>query len=211
MASEYRTAQLSAWMSEFGDEYTQRNSTTQKHLSARIRLWSKIFSCFQSCEPSSVLEVGSNVGQNLQAIKFVSSAALHALEPNEKARNTLVKSGIVSSEAAKLGVAQKIPFDDATIDMVFTSGVLIHVHPDDLDQAVSEIYRVSKKFVVCVEYFSDKPVSTDYRGSDDLLFKRDFGAFYLDKFPDLRVIDYGFEWKRITSLDNLTWWIFEKN
>ena len=58
--------------------------------------------------------------------------------------------------------------------------------------------------------FSDKPVETPYRDHSDVLFKRDFGGFWLDNFPHLRVVSYGFAWKRVTGLDNLTWWLFEK-
>ena len=36
------------------------------------------------------------------------------------------------------------------------------------------------------------------------------GGFWLDHLPGLRVIAYGFSWKRLTGLDNLTWWLFEK-
>ena len=43
-----------------------------------------------------------------------------------------------------------------------------------------------------------------------LLFKRDFGALWMDRFHGLRIVDYGFFWKRATGLDNLTWWLFEK-
>lgn len=49
-----------------------------------------------------------------------------------------------------------------------------------------------------------------YRGHDDRLFKRDFGGYWLDHFSDLWTVAYGFAWKRITGLDNLTWWLFEK-
>ena len=42
------------------------------------------------------------------------------------------------------------------------------------------------------------------------MFKRDFGGFFLEHFPDWRVLDYGFAWKQLTGLDNLTWWLFEK-
>ena len=94
--------------------------------------------------------------------------------------------------------------------MAFTSGVLIHIHPDDLLDSMGEIHRVAKRYVVCIEYFSDKPEMIPYRGHDDRLFKRDFGSYYLDNFPDLSVVDYGFSWKRLTGLDNLTWWVFEK-
>ena len=45
---------------------------------------------------------------------------------------------------------------------------------------------------------------------ENRLFKRDFGGLWLDTCPDLRVVAYGFAWKRLTGLDNLTWWLFEK-
>ena len=49
-----------------------------------------------------------------------------------------------------------------------------------------------------------------YRGQEGLLFKRDFGGLWLDSFPSLRTVAYGFAWKRVTGVDNLTWWLFEK-
>ena len=96
------------------------------------------------------------------------------------------------------------------VDMAFTSGVLIHIHPDQLPASIEEIHRVARRYIVCIEYFSDKPEMIPYRGHDDRLFKRDFGGLYLDRFPDLQLLDYGFAWKRVTGLDNLTWWLFEK-
>ena len=71
-------------------------------------------------------------------------------------------------------------------------------------------YRVTRRYIVCIEYFSDKPEEIPYRGHDGVLFKRDFGGFWIDNFPDLETRDYGFVWKRVTGLDNLTWWVFEK-
>ena len=71
-------------------------------------------------------------------------------------------------------------------------------------------HRVARRYIVCVEYFSDQPETIPYRGHSEVLFKRDFGSLWLDCFPDLRVLDYGFFWKRLTGLDNLTWWLFEK-
>ena len=43
------------------------------------------------------------------------------------------------------------------------------------------------------------------------LFKRDFGSFWWDLYPDLKLVDYGFFWKRVAGLDDFTWWLFEKN
>ena len=103
-----------------------------------------------------------------------------------------------------------LPFEGNSMDMAFTCGVLIHVHPDDLFSFCSEIYRVSGRYIGCLEYFSPEPVERRYRGHQGLLFKRDFGSFYLDHWPDLRLLDYGFFWKRVSGFDNVTWWLFEK-
>ena len=75
--------------------------------------------------------------------------------------------------------------------------------------ACHEIYRCVE-FIVCIEYFSAQPQEIVYRGVSEVLFKRDYGGFWVDQFPDLRLIDYGFLWQRATGLDNLTWWLFEK-
>ena len=99
---------------------------------------------------------------------------------------------------------------DGSVDLAFTCGVLIHVHPDELLEVCGEIVRVSRRYVLCAEYFSPRPEAIEYRGRMDLLFKRDFGGFYLDHWPELRLVDYGFVWKR-TEFDDLNWWLFERS
>jgi spore coat polysaccharide biosynthesis protein SpsF len=32
----------------------------------------------------------------------------------------------------------------------------------------------------------------------------------LDSFPDLRLVDYGFFWRRTTVMDDCSWWLFRK-
>ena len=99
---------------------------------------------------------------------------------------------------------------DPQADLAFTCGVLIHVHPDDLAQACRELHRVARRHLLCIEYFAQKPEAIPYRGREDLLFKRDFGGFWLDQFPALEVVDVGFLWKRTTGWDDATWWLFRK-
>ena len=103
-----------------------------------------------------------------------------------------------------------LPFADASIDLVFTSGVLIHVAPEDLERVVREIARVARHYILCIEYFSHEPVQVTYRGKEGYLFKRDFGRYYLETFPNLRVVDYGFLWQPLDSSDNSNWWLFAK-
>ena len=204
------TPQAEFWKSEFGDAYTDRNVASVEQMQARLALWSDILAHTISAPPASILEVGANLGINLRALRLLSSARRYAVEPNEKARTILVQDGLVAPADVRDGLASNIGLPDAVADLAFTSGVLIHIHPDHLPASLKEIYRCSRRWIACIEYFSDKPEMIPYRGHNDRLFKRDFGAFWLDSFPDLRTVAYGFAWKRVTGLDNLTWWLFEK-
>ena len=154
---------------------------------------------------------GCKLGCKLAALKSLTSAELFAVEPNAHARAQLLENIILPSQNIHNCLAHDMDFADGSMDLVFTSGVLIHIHPDHLLSSCREIYRVTRRYIVCIEYFSDKPEEISYRGHDAMLFKRDFGSFWIDNFPDLETRGYGFVWKRITGLDNLTWWVFEKH
>jgi len=202
--------QIEFWRGEFGNHYLERNTADATNIRPRLQLWSQILSRLAGRPPESILEIGANIGINLRTLSLLTGAELWAVEPNDKARARLVEDGVVPQDRAFGGSGADVTLPDASIDLVFTSGVLIHIHPDDLLANCSQMHRVSKRYIGCVEYFSDKPVELKYREHSNKLFKRDFGGFWMDNFPDLQLIDYGFAWKRVTGLDNLTWWIFEK-
>lgn len=202
--------QISAWRGEFGDAYVDRNLGSRQRLQALTRCFAEIFSRLPSALPASVLEVGSNVGNNLVAIDRLVDAELYAAEPNEKARKKLLERGITEPGRVVDAVATALPFKDAAVDLVFTSGVLIHIPPSDLDQVYREMHRVSARYVLSIEYFSQHAQTIDYRGEGDLLFKRDFGELWLQLYPALQLVGNGFFWKRSTGMDDLTWWLFRK-
>lgn len=87
----------------------------------------------------------------------------------------------------------------------------MHFHPDHLLALIKEIHRCSSRWIAFTEYFPDKPEMIPYRAHDDRLFKRNFGGFWFDAFPELRVTTNGFAWKRVTGFDNFTRWLFEKH
>ena len=96
------------------------------------------------------------------------------------------------------------------MDCVVTCGVLIHVPTCLLAKSMSEIHRVSDRYIICAEYFAPREEMIRYQGKDDLLWRRDYGTLYLSQFPDLKCIDVQFWWKPQTGMDNLTVWLFEK-
>jgi pseudaminic acid biosynthesis-associated methylase len=203
------TKQLDLWTSQFGLDYAARNQITDEGLRRLMRSWGRMLTHAITPSPSSVLEVGCNLGRNLVALSRM-VPKVYAVEPNAQVAAAAQENPLLSGADIRTGSAFALPFDDATIDLVFTAGVLIHIDPVDLPRAVDEIVRVARHYVLCVEYFAHEPVAVTYRGRDGFLFKRDFGRFYLDRFPSMRVLDYGFLWKPVDSGDNSNWWLFEK-
>lgn len=200
------TTALEFWTGKGGNDYVDRNTMDAINLSRRAKMWSQIFENIAS--PYSVLEVGANIGINLVAIKRILPPVVHcaAVEPNSKAADLLLRLGVANE--VWTNSADDLYIADNRFDVVFTSGVLIHIEPSQLLKSCKEIHRVSKRYVICAEYFSDQPIEIEYRGS--FIWKRDWGQFWLDNFEDLRPINCGFAWRGLTGLDNITWWVFEK-
>lgn len=204
------TPQLDQWTGEFGDVYVERNAATEQQIQARLRALTEISRLVEGDLPRTVLECGCNIGLNTRAFQRFLDAELFAVEPNAKAREIVLREGVLDESHLKAGALQALPFADASMDLVFTSGVLIHIHPDHLPAALDEMHRVSGKYLMMIEYFSQNPVSVQYRGHTDLLWKRDFGKAMLERHPDLLPIGCGFLWSRTTGLDDVTWWLFRK-
>lgn len=205
------TKQLQLWKSSFGADYAGRpgNALAAENVRRLMRDWGRMLAHAVTPKPDSVLEVGCNIGRNLVALRgFVGD--IRAVEPNAEAVRQARANPALEGVDIREGDGFALPFPDASIDLVFTSGVLIHVAPQDLERVVREIARVARHYILCIEYFSHEPVQVAYRGREGYLFKRDFGGFYLDTFPQLRVLDYGFLWQPLDSSDNSNWWLFAK-
>lgn len=203
------TKQIELWTSAFGREYAARNPITDQGSRRLMRRWARMLSQAIAPFPNSVLEVGCNLGRNLAAL-LPMVAEVHAVEPNLEVMERARADPRLTGARIQAGSAFDLPFADGSIDLVFTSGVLIHIAPEDLPRAVDEVVRVARRYVLCIEYFSHEPVAVPYRGLEGQLFKRDFGQYYLDRHPELRVLDYGFFWKPVDAADNSNWWLFAK-
>ena len=83
--------------------------------------------------------------------------------------------------------------------------------PEKLEIAYDKIYKLSNKYILVAEYFNPTPVTVNYRGHDDVLFKRDFAREILKKY-DLEIIKYGFVWAQDPKypLDDINWFLLKK-
>jgi pseudaminic acid biosynthesis-associated methylase len=187
--------QVEAWSSKFGVDYTKRNDMTIGEMD--IMYW-KMYGVKRSemnekflgrmDRDMRILEVGANIGLQLQFLKLMGFGNLYGIEISTYA----IELAKLRTKNVNIiyGNALDIPFKDNFFDLVFTSGVLIHINPDSLKTVMQEIYRCSKKYIWGMEYFADKLTQIEYRQADqtnDLLWKGNYPQLYCDQFNDLKV------------------------
>lgn len=166
---------MNKWASEFGVDYTQRQPINMK---ARAQIFKSLF---DGINFSWVLEVGSNAGHNLTAISsFRDCMYLIGLEINRQVASNSQRFTVV-------GEATNIPFGDKYFNLVFTSGVLIHI--PEYEKAMREIYRVSNKYIMAIEYM-DGDREIPYRDGV-YCHAKPYKDIYLKLFPDLKVVKEG--------------------
>lgn len=196
------------WQGEFGNEYTSRNVGDQVRAS-NLTLFSKILS--RTGRVSSVLELGSNIGLNLLALQsLLPTAELSAVEINEKAAAVLTQQ----LPSVQLHVESILNFQTSEqFDLVFTKGVLIHINPEKLPDVYELMFQCSQRYILVAEYYNPTPMQVSYRGHSERLFRRDFAGEIMDRFPSVRLVDYGFQYKRDPSfpMDDITWFLLEKS
>ena len=189
-----QTDQIRRWSGDFGREYTDRNDHTPQQLD---QFYLKTYAVtrrelnqrFLKGVPrdARILEVGCNMGTQLVLLKEMGFSRLSGIEIQgyalERAKERLGEAQLVKASALS------IPFPDRHFDLVFTSGVLIHVAPAELPIALAEIHRCTKKWIWGMEYYTPQMTGINYRGHHDLLWKADYARLYRETFDDLELVN----------------------
>jgi len=185
--------QITKWKDKFGKEYTNRNALTLDELErmyennyglSRTELNNIFIGKFD--HSIKILEVGSNIGNQLLLLQKMGFKNLYGIEINDYAVE-LSKQRTNNINIIQ-GSAFDIPFKNEYFDLVFTSGVLIHIAPHDINLVLNEIYRCTKEYIWGFEYYEEKYTEIIYRGKKDLLWKANFAQLYLGLFDDLELI-----------------------
>ena len=187
------TFQLGKWTAGFGRDYTKRNNFSVAGLD---KLYKKRYGVTRSemnlgflgklSRDIRILEVGANIGNQLLALQKLGFSDLWGVEPLLYAVE-IGKKRLLDANLIK-GSIFEIPFKENFFDLVFTSGVLIHIQPDHLIKGLKEIYRCSRRYIWGFEYFSEKQEKINYRGNKNLLWKANYPEIYLENFPNLKLI-----------------------
>lgn len=187
------TAQARVWQGDFGRAYTDRNTLDPAEVDA---LWVRNYGISRSAinrmflegvpRTSSFLEVGCNVGNQLLLLQAQGYTQLTGIDLQSYA--LAGARSRLKGVALEQGSALELPFEDKSFDVVFTSGVLIHVAPSDLPKAMKEIHRCARHYIWGAEYFSPESTAVNYRGNDGLLWKMNYAKEYLALFDDLELV-----------------------
>ncbi|MDZ4228978.1 MAG: class I SAM-dependent methyltransferase, partial [Patescibacteria group bacterium] len=112
-------------------------------------------------KPRSVLEAGCGFGRNLnwlikQGIKpeiFTGVDISQQLLAQSRLPKTvrLIRSNVLH-----------LPFASNCFDLVFTHGLLMHLNPRQLNQAVAELIRATKKYLIIIEEVRLRPQRLNY-------------------------------------------------
>jgi spore coat polysaccharide biosynthesis protein SpsF len=198
------TARLETlWAGPLGNAYVDRALSAGN---GRSELWLPLM---DELGPETVLEVGCGIGQNLRWItQRVEAKSVTGVDINAKALRLLDRR--VPGVRGVNAPARELPLADRSVEFVFTMGVLVHQPEETLDKVMSEMVRVSSRYVFCGEYYDANPVALPYDGNESALFRRDYGGLFLDLFPfELALVRDGHMAPEEGS-DHVTWWLFER-
>lgn len=187
------TDQIRTWTEDFGREYTDRNTYSPAELDEFYRrTWGVTRTELnqQSLEGvplnARILEVGCNIGTQLLVLQEMGFMNLHGIEIQsyalDRAKQRLPQAALTQASAFA------IPYEDQFFDLVFTSGVLIHIAPADLPAAMEQIHRCSKRWIWGFEYYAPETIEVPYRGYMALLWKTDYARLYQQQFADLELV-----------------------
>ena len=105
----------------------------------------------RSLRCTSILEIGCGTGIDLR--KFDDSFEIHGVDLNKLALE-IAKKNIPNGKFYKENIT-KLPFEDGSIYFVFTHKLLNYLDDNTLDNGISEMFRVAKRYIVNCELFGE--------------------------------------------------------
>jgi len=203
----FKTEQEKFWAGEFGDGYIERNQG-DKLLASNLNMWVSMLKSSRNL--NSCIEFGANIGMNLKALKLLyPEQEQYGIEINSEAvvelKKVIPSTNVFASSIFDFEPSRKF-------DLSFIKGVLIHINPAELSNVYEKLVASCGKYLLVAEYYNPSPVAIPYRGHSDRLFKRDFAGEIMDQHPEMKLVDYGFNYRRDPSFpqDDITWFLMEK-
>ena len=98
----------------------------------------------------SILEIGSNVGRNLNGLWRTGYRDLSGIEINENAVVLMEETYSDMPARVAIGRAEDAIVLCTSVDVIFSMCVLMHIHPDS-EFIFKEMARVANKYIITIE------------------------------------------------------------
>ncbi len=132
------------WCERGGDPYFAEQEAVQ-HRALRSQF---IVDEIRKLEYDSLLEIGCGYGKQLKNLKRLSSTFIAGIDFS---RSQLLKAREVCFDVSPCLVeadAESLPFKDKTFDVVLSSAVILHNDYEKARRILSEMIRVSRKYLI---------------------------------------------------------------
>ena len=153
---------------DYWNKYTDENESKNNQEFAKF-----ILDLATSLRSNSVLEVGCNSGKDLK--DFPENIEVCGLDLNEHALDVARKK--FPKFQFKNGSVLNIPYEDSSIDFVFTHYLLNYIPEQEMEKAIKELYRVSSKYILTCELYDENESQLD---KDTKSWKRNVYKRWLD-------------------------------
>lgn len=192
-------------MAAFGDAWVDRCRATPELFAAHLTVFRDMLRRVESVE--SVCELGVSYGLNMMILHtLLPHVELTGVEINHKAAEMLAQLPYVTAIESSVYQTQLT----GQYDMVLSKGVAVCQDGEKLEEYYQILYSLSKRYIVLCEYYNPTPVKVQHR--EAWLYKRDFPGEMMDRYPDLKLLDYGFQYHRdyLFPVDDFNWFVLEK-
>ena len=137
---------------EFWNKYSDENETRYNKEFAKF-----LRDLVASLRCTSVLEVGCGTGIDLRL--FPDTLQIGGIDLNDHALE--IAQGKLPNGNFKNGSITNLPFEDSSIDFVFTHGLMNYLDDDIIEKGVAEMFRVSAKWIMNCEKFKSGETQID--------------------------------------------------
>ena len=148
---------------DFWDKYAEENETRYNEEFAKFTR-----DLAMSLRCTSALEIGCGTGIDLRL--FPENFEIHGIDLNEKALEIARKKITIGN--FKKGTITDLPFEDSSVDFVFTHQLLNYLDDDTLEKGIAEMHRVAKRYIMNCEKFEENEKSIDEKQKFRNMLKR---------------------------------------
>lgn len=141
---------------EFWNKYSNENESRYNEEFAKF-----VRDLAISLRCTSVLEIGCGTGIDLRL--FPDTIQFGGIDLNNQALD-IAKEKIPNGNF-KNGTISNLPFDDSSVDFVFTHGLMNYLDDDTLEKGIAEMFRVSRRWIMNCEKFekTEKQIDENQR------------------------------------------------